>query len=56
MLSVDLLVWLLIVGLVTVGWSLKTSRDRGEPVPILPERRRDITPVLHLGAKDFATA
>ena len=43
MFSVDLLLWLLIVGFVTVVWSLMTSRDRSEAVAI----RRHVGGISH---------
>ena len=51
MLSIDLLVWLLFVAIVTIAWSLTRSRGETDQVPVRRERRRDITPVLHLSSK-----
>jgi hypothetical protein len=52
MFSVDLLVWLLIVALVTAGWSLATPRHKGSQVLVRRERLHDITPVFHFSDRD----
>ena len=52
MLGVDLLFWLIIVGVVTVAWSLLTSRHVDE-VLIRQERPQDITPLMRYSSKEI---
>ena len=52
MLGIELLFWLIIVGVVTVAWSLLTSRH-ADKVPIRQERPQDITPLMRYSSKEL---